>query len=271
MAELFSFGQHGFKTSFGLLRYYTDETNGGALRTNRVTALEESNVSPEKGYKWINEWRIKQKTNTFTITAYTNYIQNFIFDRPLAVIGTIRGPMPVFIYDQSDALFIGADVSWQKKWSKSINGTLGLSYLWSRNLERNEPLINQPPININYELAWDMPVFWNATSSQLSLKPSYTFRQFQAPRTVLPEDLINEVVIITTESEIFDFKDAPEGYFLLDIAWSVKSKNIEAGLSIQNVFNTPYRNYLNEMRYFADEPGINFLFTLNYLFNSKSN
>jgi iron complex outermembrane receptor protein len=271
MAELFSFGQHGFKTSFGLLRYYTDETNGGALRTNRVTALEESNVSPEKGYKWINEWRIKQKTNTFTITAYTNYIQNFIFDRPLAVIGTIRGPMPVFIYDQSDALFIGADASWQKKWSKSINGTLGLSYLWSRNLERNEPLINQPPININYELAWDMPVFWNATSSQLSLKPSYTFRQFQAPRTVLPEDLINEVVIITTESEIFDFKDAPEGYFLLDIAWSVKSKNIEAGLSIQNVFNTPYRNYLNEMRYFADEPGINFLFTLNYLFNSKSN
>lgn len=271
VAELFSFGQRGFKTSFGLLRYYTDENENGKLRTDKVILLNESNVIPEKGYKWINEWRTQKKTNTYTFTAYTHYIQNFIFERPLAVIGTIRGPMPVFINDQADALFIGTDLSWQKEWSNSVNGTLGMSYLWPLNIEKNESLINQPPITINYQLDWEMPTFYKSISSQLSLKPSYTFRQFQAPRTIRPEALIDGSVIITPASEIFDFKDAPKGYFLFDIAWQLKSKRFDIGLSIQNVFNTRYRNYLNEMRYFADEPGINFLFSIKYLFNSKTN
>ena len=271
MAELFSFGQHGFKTSFGLLRYYTDEDRNDALRTDRVIPLNESNISPEKGYKWINEWQTQKERNTYTFTAYTHYIENFIFERPLAIVGTIRGPMPVFIFDQADALFLGADLSWQRKWSDSVDGTLGMSYLWSRNTEKNEPLINQPPITINYQLEWKMREFWKVRSSRLSLRPSYTFTQFMAPRTVRPEDLIDGTAVITTESEIFDFKDAPEGYFLFDITWRLQFGQFDTGLSVQNVFNTAYRNYLNEMRYFADEPGINFLFTINYTFNTKSN
>ena len=84
MAELYSFGQHGFRSSFGLLRYYNDENENGRLRTNRVTSLQASGVSPEKGYKWINEWQAKTKSSIFTVTAYTNYIENFIFDRPFS-------------------------------------------------------------------------------------------------------------------------------------------------------------------------------------------
>ncbi|MEM8586290.1 MAG: TonB-dependent receptor, partial [Bacteroidota bacterium] len=270
MAELFSFGQHGFRTSFGLLRYYFDENEGGRVRTNRVTLLEESNVAPETGLKWINEWKTRQDASTITVTAYTHFIQNFIYDRPLALINTIRGPMPVFIHDQADALFVGTDISWQKDWSSSVNGTLGLSLLWSQNIEDNEPLINQPPFNINYQLAWKIPAFWRGTSSRLSIKPSYTFEQFQAPRTVRPEDLIDGTAQITSDSEIFDFRDAPEGYFLLDIGWQFKSRRFDVGLSVQNAFNARYRNYLNEMRYFADEPGINFLLNINYSLNSKS-
>ncbi|MEM6397587.1 MAG: TonB-dependent receptor [Bacteroidota bacterium] len=271
MAELFSFGQHGFKSSFGLLRYYFDENEDGRLRSNRVTLLEESGISPERGYKWINEWRTRKNTNTLTVTAYANYIQNFIFDRPIALNNTIRGPMPIFIHSQADALFLGTDVSWQKDWSGTINGTLGISYLWSRNVEKNEPLINQPPLNINYQLNWELPQLFNGISSQLSFRPSYTFEQFQAPRAVSPQDLIDRTVVISSESEIFDFRDAPAGYFLADIIMQIKSKKIDVGLSVQNVLNARYRNYLNEMRYFADEPGINFLFTINYSIDTKSN
>lgn len=269
MAELYSFGQQNFKTSFGLLRYYTNEES--ELRTDRVVGLRESDISPEKGYKWINEWKVHKKSNTYVLTAYANYIENFTFSRPLAVIGTIRGPMPVFIYDQADALFTGMDFSWQIEWSSSIDGTLGISYLWSKNLKKNEPIINQPPITMSYQLGWKVPLFWKVKSSQISLKPSYTFRQFQAPRTIRPEELIDGSVVITPASEIFDFKDAPTGYFLFDAAWRLKLNRLDVNFSIQNVFNTGYRNYLNEMRYFANEPGINFLFTINYFFNFKTN
>ena len=72
--------------------------------------------------------------------------------------------------------------------------------------------------------------------------------------------------MITPESEIFDFLDAPDGYFLLDISWNYKWKNLNGSIAAQNVLNTSYRNYLNELRYFADDLGINIHFTLNYNF-----
>ena len=268
MAELYSFGQHGFKTSFGLLRYYTNA--GGELRTDRVIQMDDSNISPEKGYKWINEWTTTKLKSFFTVTGYTQYIENYIFDRPVAVIGTIRGPMPVFIIDQANALLIGADFTWKKNWSDKVNGRLGLSYLWSRNIKKNEPLINQPPLNINYQLTCNLPDIWKIEFSQFKLKPSYTSRQYQAPRTVAPDALIDGSVIVTTQSEIFDFRDPPNGYFLLDIGWAFKAGDFHASIEIKNSLNSRYRDYLNEMRYFADELGRNFLFTINYIFNSKS-
>ena len=268
MAELYSFGQHGFKTSFGLLRYYRNSQ--GELRTNRVNPLEESNVLPEKGYKWVSELQTQKQSNSFTLTAYTHYIQNFIFEKPTAVVGTIRGPMPVFIFDQTDAIFIGSDITWKKKWSKSLNGTLGLSYLWSKNRRKDEALINQPPITCNYKLAWEKKEFWKLRDSKLALQPSYTVKQFNAPQVITPEQLIDGSVELDSNSEIFDFKEAPEGYFLLNASWSFNWQSFDATISIQNILNTRYRNYLNEMRYFADEPGRNLLIAINYNFKTQT-
>ncbi|NLR94462.1 TonB-dependent receptor [Flammeovirga agarivorans] len=265
--ELYSFGQHGFKITYGMLRYGFDEN--GSINTDEVKPLAESNVKPEKGYKWINELKHQSGDNTYTVTAYSHYIQNYVFERPFGVLGTIRGPMPGFIFDQANAVFIGSDFTWQRQWSNSLTGTFGISYLWSQNIEDNEPLINQPPITTHYELNCNLKPFWIVESSHLSLRPSFTFKQFQAPRTVPPEDIIDGTVEITPTSEIFDFKDAPEGYFLFDISYGFKIKDFTANIAVHNVFNTRYRNYLNSMRYFADEMGRNFLFSINYNFNAK--
>jgi iron complex outermembrane receptor protein len=268
MAELFSFGQHGFKTTFGLLRF-TD--NNGVLSTDDVIALDESAVEPEKGYKFINEFQTYRNGSSHNLTVYSHYIENYIFDRPIGVFGTIRGPMPAFIFNQADALFLGADYSWQKKLNKNISGVFGFSYLWSRNISENVPLINQPPISTRLEIQWEQGKLWGLESSKWMIRPSYTFRQFQAPRTVLPQSLIDGTKIITTDSEIFDFIGAPQGYFLLDLSWNFKWKNLSGSIAAQNLLNSRYRDYLNEMRYFADEPGRNLLFTLNYSFRGKNN
>lgn len=267
MAELYSFGQHGFKTSFGLLRHYSDDE--GNLKTDKVIKVDNTSIKAENGYKFINEFQFNKNKSRHTITAYANYIENYIFDRPYAVIGTVRGPMPVFIFDQTDALFIGTDYSWTMDWSKQFSGTFKFSYLFSKNLSKNESLINQPPISLSYNLNWNQQKLWKLKSSKLFIKPSYTFKQYLAPKTVRPENLIDGSVIITSDSEIFDFKDAPEGYFILDIGWRFNYKDLSASITVNNLLNTRYRDYLNEMRYFADEPGINLLFTLNYLFKSK--
>ncbi len=267
--ELFAFGQHGFKTTYGLLRH--DFNEAGELRTTEVSTLDESDVSPEVGYKWINEWQTRKSNSTLTLTAYAHYIENFTYDRPIAVLGTIRGPMPGFVFDQTDGLFLGADLTWQQQWNPSLRGTFGLSYLWSRDVKEDDFLINQPPITTSYQLVWKTKNIWKIESSQISIKPSYTFEQFQAPRTIPPQDLIDGSVTISPESDDFDFKDAPAGYFLMELAWRFKIKQFDASFSVQNLFNARYRDYLNEMRYFADEMGRNFLFTINYTFNSKPN
>ncbi|MTI30475.1 TonB-dependent receptor [Cytophagales bacterium RKSG123] len=268
MAELFSFGQHGSRTSYGLLRYYVNDE--GEFRTNKVLKMQESTVEAERGYKFINEFETHQKKNTYTLTVYSHYIENYIFDRPMGVIGTIRGPMPAFVFDQADAVFVGSDFSWKRDWSNQLSGTFGFSYLWSKNIEDNEPLINQPPITLNYSLNWNQPKLWKFEASKLTIKPSYSVRQFLAPRTVSPEDSADESVDIGPGSEIFDFMSAPKGYFLLDVGWSFKYKTLSASITVKNVLNMRYRDYLNEMRYFADEPGRNMLFTLNYLFTAKN-
>ena len=267
MAELFSYGQHGFKTSYGLLRHYFNEEN--KLKTNKVIALKESDVEPEKGFKFINELKINRKLHAHNIAAYSHYILNFIYERPYGLIGTFRGPQPVFIFHQTNALFIGLDYDWKAEWHKQLEGTFSMSYLWSRNINNNETLINQPPITVGYKIAWLHKNLWKFKSSKLTIKPFYRFKQFQAPRTLTPDQLIDGDEIITSESEIFDFKAAPNGYFMLKISWQYEWKNFNGSITINNVLNTSYRDYLNEMRYFADAPGRNIFFNLNYKFKSS--
>jgi len=266
-AELFSFGQQGFQSIFGLLRFrFVD----GSPNTSEVTQLNDSPVEPEVGYKFINEFQTSNGDDLHKLTVFSHYIQNFIYDRPLGLFGTIRGPQPFYFIDQADGLFLGFDYSWKKQWSDTVLGTLGLSYLWSRNIGENEPLINQPPISTNFELQWEQGRFWKFNSSRFKIRPSYTFRQFQAPRVLTPQELIDRVEVITPDSEIFDFLPAPNGYFLLDLSWNLKMKNLGIGITANNLLNTRYRNYLNEFRLFADEPGRNILISLNYSFKSKN-
>ncbi|MEM7037871.1 MAG: TonB-dependent receptor, partial [Bacteroidota bacterium] len=101
-------------------------------------------------------------------------------------------------------------------------------------------------------------------------KPRYQFRQFQAPRTISPEHLIDGSAEITLDSEIFDFKDAPAGYFLLDLGWNFQWKNLGGRIAVNNLLNARYRDYLNDMRYFADALGRNLLFNLNYTIKPRN-
>ena len=268
MAELYSFGSHGFKNSFGLLRYYYNDDN--KIRTNRVTLMSESLTSSEKSLKFINEFDFTSDKNKIKLTLFSNYILNYVFERPIGIYGTVRGPMPYFIFDQNDVLFVGSDLTVKKEFTKKFNSSITLNYLWSKNLENNGNLINQPPVRIENNLIWKTNNFWKINFSEISLSPSYSFKQSQAPITISPEDLINGVVNITPETNIFDFKDAPDGYFLLDFSWRLKVNDFSASINVNNVLNTSYRNYLNSMRYFADEIGRNFIINFSYTFKKKN-
>lgn len=264
MAELYSFGQHEARQLFGLLRYYEDSE--GNLQNDRVVRMMESSVEAEQSYKWVNELEIKGERGRFSTSVYANYIASFIFWRPIGVVGTLRGPMPTYIFDQANAFFTGLDMTYEWQHSSRWSSKFGSSYIWSQNVERREPLINQPPININYELAYDHRHVGPFDRVQFALQPLYTFRQFQAPRALSIRDIIEGNVEINLDSEIFDFLAPPPGYFLLN--GFAKAERGKLGMTVQvhNALNTRYRDYLNAMRFFADDLGRNIMLTIYYKF-----
>ena len=266
MAELYSFGSHGFKTTFGLLRYYNDDND--KIKTDKVLGMDDGS-SPEKSLKFINEVDFSRDKNDLKITLFSNYILNYVFERPIGLYGTVRGPMPYFVFDQSDIVLVGSDLYFQRKFSTKFKSSLRLNYLWSQNLIKNGKMINQPPIRIANNLMWNTKDFWKINHSEISISPSYTFRQFQSPMIISPDELISGLIDVNLQSDIFDFKDAPDGYFLIDFAWKFKIADFSASVEVKNLLNKKYRNYLNEMRYFADEMGRNFLFNISYRISKK--
>lgn len=264
MAELYSFGQHEARQLFGLLRYYEDSE--GNLQNDRVVRMMESSVEAEQSYKWVNELEIKGERGRFSTSVYANYIANFIFWRPIGVVGTLRGPMPTYIFDQANAFFTGLDMTYEWQHSSLWSSKIGGSYIWSQNVERREPLINQPPININYELSFDKRNVGPFDRVKFALQPLYTFRQFQAPRELSIRDIIEGNVEINLDSEIFDFLAPPPGYFLLNGFAKAERGKLGITMQVNNALNTRYRDYLNAMRFFADDLGRNIMLTIHYKF-----
>ena len=265
MAELYSFGQHEARQLFGLLRYYEDAE--GQLQNDRVIPFGQSGIRAEQSYKWINEIEIQHAKGRFGTSVYANYIGNFIYWRPIGVVGTLRGPMPTYIFTQANAFFTGIDISYDFRHDTHWTSKWGASVIWSRNVERNEPLINQPPININYELSWTKRNLGPLDLLSASLSPGYTFRQFQAPREIPIRALIEGQSVVSLEDEIFDFLAAPDGYFLLNGQLRAKKKNFGLNLIVTNALNTSYRDYLNAMRFFANDLGRNINLSITYKFN----
>jgi iron complex outermembrane receptor protein len=248
------------------LRYYNDDND--KIKTDKVLGMDDGS-SPEKSLKFINEVDFSRDKNDLKITLFSNYILNYVFERPIGLYGTIRGPMPYFVFDQSDIVLVGSDLYFQRKFSTKFKSSLRLNYLWSQNLIKNGKMINQPPIRIANNLMWNTKDFWKINHSEISISPSYTFRQFQSPMIISPDELISGLIDVNLQSDIFDFKDAPDGYFLIDFAWKFKIADFSASVEVKNLLNKKYRNYLNEMRYFADEMGRNFLFNISYRISKK--
>jgi iron complex outermembrane receptor protein len=135
---------------------------------------------------------------------------------------------------------------------KGWYGATQFSYLYAQNLSRNEPLIFMPAnrMQLNWGYKWEqknkllhpfVQLNWNAIA-----------RQNRVPEGV-------------------DYALPPDAYQLLGMNAGFgfkpfeKAKVWSLNMSIQNLLNTAYRDYLSRYRYFTDDAGFNFLIRLQIL------
>ena len=268
ISELYSFGKHQASIEYGLWRYRTDENN--EITTTDVLNQRDRAVPSEVGIKWIGTYELTQGPVQSDLTAYANYIRNYIYAKPAGIRETIRGAFPFFIYDQDDAVFAGVDASIRWAHTTRINSTFQGSFLWAKDIENNDNFVGLPPAQLQYKYAQQLPQFAFFDESDWGFSVDYTFRQFQAPRTVTPRQILeadeNDIDLFAENNSNFDFLPAPPGYWLAQVSWSGRIDHFQLGFQVRNVFNKAYRNYTDRLRYFADETGRNFIISVDYSF-----
>jgi iron complex outermembrane recepter protein len=208
-----------------------------------VSGIEEGNreLQQESAWKGIAsiDWRFRKLY--VQALAYQQNIQDYIYLEPQKEFRlTIRGAFPVFVYEQTDARIRGLDLLMTLQPEPNSMLTFKYAHIRGRDLSNDLTLINIPTDNLFASYSYRFKNLPRFSDNTFSVNVKYIFQN---------EDLLPEQ----------DFVAAPEAYFLLGFhlgtQWRCKSSVFGLTLRVENVLNARYRDYLNRLRYFADERG----------------
>jgi iron complex outermembrane receptor protein len=257
VSELYSEGLH----------HGTASIEEGLMRKNGTVLTEQSLIKKELSKKWISTWQYTDEKLTVDFSIYYNDINNYIYIRPRGTRLTVRGYFPVFQYEQTDALLMGSDAALKWKVSDKISLNSKFSYIYAQDTQNKDVLIFIPPAQIENGFTYSLPAIGKLQSFYAGVSIPVTLRQARAPQVVYPEEIDGE-----TPERTFDFAPAPKAYLLLNARVGFKLPIREHYLGItfsgENLLNTSYRNYMNRLRYYADDIGSNFIVRLSYNFLS---
>lgn len=255
VSELYSEGLH----------HGTAAIERGLMNKNGFQT-DQSLIRNERSVKFTNGFQLIQKTFSLEVSAHVNHIANYVFLKPMGTALTIRGYFPVFDYAQTEAILTGIDglIHWDASSHIEYSGTF--AYLYAKDLTHNDVLTFIPPAQMEHAVTWH-----GFTKKKhdffLTVSVPIAFTQNRAPVTVYPSE-----VAAYEGSRVFDFAPAPHGYALLNtrlgIKFPLKKHTLSVAFEGENLLNTSYRVYMNRLRYFADEPGTNFMLRLKYDFHS---
>jgi len=172
---------------------------------------------------------------------YNNYIQNFIYLRPLVDNGeavyftTVRGAFPGFTYEQINAIFQGIDLQATYQISPRLAFQQKTSIVHAFDVLHNfKYLVNIPANRFEYNLSYH----WMQEKQYVSIGLVQVSQQ-------------------TRVEPGSDYAAPPKGYQLVQLNWGLQLKKIDFGIRVSNALNTAYRDYLNRFRYYADDQGRN--------------
>ena len=187
------------------------------------------------------------------MSVFYNTFRNFIYLQPSDEFRlTIRGAFPVYRYVAANADIAGLSLKSNLEINKNLLWSNTFNYTYGQNQTMGHGLIRIPPLNAVSNISYTISKSAWFEEMKLGTEISYTAMQ-------------NRV------NEKEDFLLPPDSYVLfngfLKIKWKTNSKNdIDLVIKGENLLNTNYRDYLNRLRYFADELGRNIYVNINIKF-----
>ncbi len=220
-----------------------------------VSGIEEGNrdLMPESSLKFIltNDWAFRNKLFVQTILYYQK-IDDYIFLEPQNEFRlTIRGAFPLFLYKQTDANIYGGDLLVTFEPRNDLKFVARYAVVRGEDRINKNGLIFMPADNVFASAGYTFRDLNSLKNNFIALNGSYVFKQTRVP----PE---------------LDFLPPPDAYFLLGMSAGTslqfKRSKLKFTLSIDNLLNEKYRDYLNRLRYFADDTGIDVSLGVNLVF-----
>lgn len=214
-----------------------------------------SKLKLEKAFQWNNILQYNYKKHIHIELFYRlQYIKDYIYLAPDSLpIYTIRGAFPVFHYISTNALIQNIAIQAQSQISTFASLQMKYNMIRAKDLTTKDYIINIPPDALHASIKF-FKDFKKVTNTFVELESKYVFRQKRTP------------------TEMKDFKPAPDNYWLLNANLGVtfnlgSNHKLVTSLQFENILNKTYRDYLNRLRYFADEVGFNSTIRIQYFFN----
>ena len=238
-------------------------------------AVEEGrdDLVSEKAVKWITS--LEKATNRYRVdlSAYYNLIDDYIYLRPEDVTLTIRGAFPVFRYTQTDASFYGLDANVTYSLTDQLEWNNKLSLIRANDRTTDGPLINIPANRLQTGLTLNFRG-GRVKEPFVSLSAEMVDRQRNAPRVLsiaeVREAKETDTDIFATDPSVFDYVAPPAGYVNFNLSGGFKlnvfSNELSVFMSVDNLLDNSYRDYLNRFRYYIDDMGRNISLKINYSF-----
>lgn len=211
-----------------------------------------TNLKSEKGLKWVNGLLYNNKSIKANLDIFAQVINDYIYNKPEpdSTRQTIRGTFPLFRYSQTNALFYGLDYNMNIQFNKSWDYELGLALVRAENTINKEYLPHIPSDKYRQALRYKFS-FKDKFHNYVRLEYVYQDRQKRY-------------------TEGSDFVSPPPAYHLFNLAlgtnFKIKQKTINTNLTVDNLFNQEYKDYLDRFRYYSHAIGRNISLKINYTF-----
>lgn len=218
--------------------------------------LGDLRIEQETSYRLAGSYLIDKERLSVQTELFYNFINNYILIEPSGTEQTLRGAFPVWEYRQTNANLFGLDIDFSYQLTESISFENKSSFIKGYETNNNEPLIDIPAVRTSNSIEYYNQNWYNFTTG---LTSEYVFAQNE-----FPNNNFEQFLALENTTVLVDVSTPPDAYHLLN--WFAqfdfklkKSFDLNLNFSITNLLNTNYRDYLDRLRYFADDLGRNYM------------
>lgn len=225
----------------------------GSQHGSATFVYGDSTLRSEQGYKWVTSLAHYSERFTLSCDAYLQWMDGYIYEEPSAEFAqTLAGEYPIFRYRQRDAFFRGVDIDTRyyvlpERLYLNLKGSM----VWAeeRRTGRYFPYIPAFRMSEEVGLRLSLPKRWQ---SEFALSHLFVDRQYRFDRST-------------------DLTDSPNPYHLFGLEANFSKalrgrQSLRLSLSVDNLFNTEYKEYTNRARYYSHDAGRDIRLALHWHF-----